>query len=61
MGRLLNSNETGDDSKKPSKEEIIDKWEKLGFLKGLKGHIKEDLSQLYCCKASRLLSGDTKN
>tara|TARA_R110000782_G_scaffold15939_6_gene46127 strand:- start:3816 stop:4052 length:237 start_codon:yes stop_codon:yes gene_type:complete len=34
----------------------IQKWESLGFLEGLKGHVKENIAQLYEGQASRLLS-----
>ena len=40
---------------KTSPDEMVSKWDKLGFLDGLKGHVKEDIAQLYCCKASHLL------
>jgi len=40
---------------KETKEEIIAKWDKLGFLDGLKGHVKENIASLYeCCKSVRL-------
>lgn len=44
-----------------NKEEIKDKWESLGFLDGLKGHVKPEIVALYeCCKQTIILSGDTK-
>ena len=37
---------------KIKREEIAKKWESLGFLDGLKGHVKADIASLYeCCKA----------
>jgi putative endonuclease len=45
MSELLNSNQTGDESKKPNRQDIGDKWENLGFLKGLKGHVKENIAK----------------
>jgi hypothetical protein len=60
MGELLNTNKDGDKPKRPQMEEIVKKWENLGFLDGLDGHVREDIAALYCCKASQLLSGDTK-
>ena len=29
------------------KEDTVNKWDKLGFLDGLKGHLKENMAQLY--------------
>ena len=38
------------------KEDTINKWDKLGFLEGLKGHIKENVAQLYENQASHLIN-----
>ena len=38
------------------KEDTINKWEKLGFLEGLKGHLKENVAQLYENQASYLIN-----
>jgi hypothetical protein len=38
------------------KEDTINKWDKLGFLDGLKGHIKENMAQLYENQASHLIN-----
>lgn len=32
------------------------KWDSLGFLDGLKGHVKESIVKLYECEASKLLN-----
>ena len=32
---------------KELRAEIVNKWESLGFLDGLKGHLKEDIARLY--------------
>jgi hypothetical protein len=38
------------------KEDTITKWDKLGFLEGLKGHLKENVAQLYENQASHLIN-----
>ncbi len=38
------------------KEDTINKWDKLGFLEGLKGHLKENVAQLYENQASFLIN-----
>jgi hypothetical protein len=38
------------------KEDTINKWDKLGFLEGLKGHVKENMAQLYENQASHLIN-----
>jgi hypothetical protein len=38
------------------KEDTINKWDKLGFLEGLKGHLKENVAQLYENQASYLIN-----
>ena len=37
----------------------ISKWDSLGFLEGLKGHVKENIAQLYENQASALLNEAT--
>jgi hypothetical protein len=39
--------------------ETQSKWDSLGFLEGLKGHVKENIAQLYENQASTLLSEST--
>ena len=39
--------------------ETQQKWDSLGFLEGLKGHVKENIAQLYENQASTLLSEST--
>ena len=41
---------------KKQREDIVKKWEELGFLDGLSGHVKENITDLYCCKASSMLN-----
>jgi len=38
------------------KEDTISKWDKLGFLEGLKGHMRENVAQLYENQASFLIN-----
>jgi hypothetical protein len=52
MGRLLNSSETG---RTETREEIITKWDELGFLDDLESIGKTNISELYDGKASSLL------
>ncbi len=50
MGALLESGLVGNiglKHLKVIKEDTINKWDKLGFLDGLKGHTKENMAQLY--------------
>ena len=51
MGELLTSSQTG-----VTREHIYKSWEELGFLDSLSGHTTENTAELYCCKASSLLS-----
>lgn len=44
---------------KQIRENVISKWDSLGFLDGLKGHIKENMAQLYENEASHLLNEST--
>jgi len=41
---------------KEVRENTISKWDSLGFLDGLKGHVKENIAQLYESEASHLLN-----
>jgi hypothetical protein len=41
------------------RKEVQRKWENLGFLDGLKGHIKEDIAKLYESGPATLLSDDS--
>jgi hypothetical protein len=59
MGALLESGLVGNiglKHLKVIKEDTINKWNKLGFLEGLKGHIKENMAQLYENQASHLIN-----
>ena len=59
MGALLESGLVGNiglKHLKVIKEDTINKWDKLGFLDGLKGHIKENMAQLYENQASHLIN-----
>ena len=46
---------------KKQREDIVKKWEELGFLDGLSGHVKENITDLYCCKASSMLNDIKKD
>jgi len=59
MGALLESGLVGNiglKHLKVIKEDTINKWDKLGFLEGLKGHVKENMAQLYENQASHLIN-----
>jgi len=59
MGALLDSGLVGNiglKHLKVIKEDTINKWNKLGFLEGLKGHLKENVAQLYENQASYLIN-----
>ena len=59
MGALLESGLVGNiglKHLKVIKEDTINKWDKLGFLEGLKGHMKENVAQLYENQASHLIN-----
>ena len=59
MGYLLKSGEVGNIGLKHLKtirENTIKKWDDLGFLEGLKGHVKENIAQLYENQASHLIN-----
>tara|TARA_R110000796_G_scaffold11198_5_gene37394 strand:+ start:19311 stop:21101 length:1791 start_codon:yes stop_codon:yes gene_type:complete len=44
---------------KQVRENTISKWDSLGFLEGLKGHVKENIAQLFENEASHLLNEST--
>jgi hypothetical protein len=59
MGALLESGLVGNiglKHLKVIKEDTINKWDKLGFLEGLRGHLKENMAQLYENQASQLIN-----
>ena len=59
MGALLESGLVGNiglKHLKVIKEDTISKWDKLGFLEGLKGHMRENVAQLYENQASYLIN-----
>jgi len=59
MGALLESGLVGNiglKHLKVIKEDTISKWDKLGFLEGLKGHLRENVAQLYENQASYLIN-----
>ena len=59
MGALLESGLVGNiglKHLKVIKEDTINKWDRLGFLEGLKGHVKENMAQLYENQASHLIN-----
>ena len=45
--------------KKEEREKVLSKWDSLGFLDDLKGHVKEDITQLYMSEATPLLNEST--
>jgi hypothetical protein len=62
MGVLLESGLVGNiglKHLKVIKEDTINKWDKLGFLEGLRGHLKENVAQLYENQASFLINEAT--
>jgi len=62
MGALLESGLVGNiglKHLKVIKEDTINKWDKLGFLEGLKGHMRENVAQLYENQASFLINEAT--
>jgi len=59
MGALLESGLVGNiglKHLKVIKEDTINKWDRLGFLDGLRGHLKENVAQLYENQASFLIN-----
>jgi hypothetical protein len=62
MSHLLTSGQVGNiglNHMKAIRKETQAKWESLGFLEGLKGHVKENIAQLYENQASSLLTEST--
>ena len=62
MGALLESGLVGNiglKHLKVIKEDTINKWDKLGFLNGLQGQLKENVAQLYENQASFLINEAT--
>jgi hypothetical protein len=62
MSHLLTSGQVGNiglNHMKAIRLETQSKWDSLGFLEGLKGHVKENIAQLYENQASTLLSEST--
>jgi hypothetical protein len=59
MGYLLKSGEVGNIGLKHQKavrEATVNKWESLGFLEGLDGHVRENIALLYENQASVLIN-----
>ena len=64
MGALLDSGLVGNiglKHLKVIKEDTINKWDRLGFLEGLRGHLKENVAQLYENQASFLINEATSD
>ncbi len=62
MSHLLNSGQVGNiglNHMKQIREQTQTKWNSLGFLDGLKGHVKENIAQLFENQASSLLTEAT--
>ena len=62
MSHLLTSGQVGNiglNHMKAIRKETQAKWESLGFLEGLRGHVKENIAQLYENQASELLKEST--
>ena len=62
MGALLESGMVGNiglKHLKVIKEDTINKWNSLGFLDGLKGHLRENIAQLYENQATHLINEAT--
>jgi hypothetical protein len=62
MSSFLNSGQVGNiglNHMKEIRKQTQSKWESLGFLEGLKGHIKENVAQLYENQASSILTEAT--
>ena len=59
MGYLLKSGEVGNIGTKHQKavrEATVNKWESLGFLEGLEGHVRENIALLYENQATTLIN-----
>ena len=62
MSHLLTSGEVGNiglNHMKQIRKMTQEKWDSLGFLEGLKGHVKENIAQLYENEAGSLLTENT--
>jgi hypothetical protein len=62
MNHLLTSGQVGNiglNHMKQIRKETQAKWESLGFLEGLKGHVKENIATLYENQASTLITETT--
>jgi hypothetical protein len=62
MSQFLNSGQVGNiglNHMKEIRRQTQSKWESLGFLEGLKGHVKENVAQLYENQASSILTEAT--
>ncbi len=62
MSHLLTSGQVGNiqmNHMKQVRKETQLKWDSLGFLEGLKGHVKENIAQLYENQANTLLTEST--
>jgi hypothetical protein len=62
MSHLLTSGQVGNialDHMRAVRKETQRKWDSLGFLEGLKGHVKENIAQLFENQATSLLSEST--
>jgi len=62
MSHLLNSGQVGNiglNHMKAIRTQTQQKWDSLGFLEGLKGHVKENVAQLFENQASSLLTEST--
>jgi len=62
MSHLLTSGQVGNigmNHMKAIRKETQSKWDSLGFLDGLRGHVKENIAQLYENQASTLISEST--
>ena len=62
MSHLLNSGQVGNiglNHMKLIREQTQQKWDSLGFLEGLKGHVKENVAQLFENQATSLLTEAT--
>lgn len=62
MSHLLTSGQVGNiglNHMKAIRKETQSKWDSLGFLEGLRGHVKENIAQLFENQASTLLTEST--
>ncbi len=62
MSHLLTSGQVGNiglNHMKAIREGVQTKWDSLGFLEGLRGHVKENVAQLYENQASYLINENT--